>query len=397
MIDVVIKKGREKSLLRRHPWIFSGSIGSLSGEPSPGETVRILDFAGNFLAWGAFSPTSQIRVRVWEWEENVLIDDAFFNDRLASIVRSRKVLRDLFKDQMNSAFRLVNGESDGIPGLIVDVYGNIIVIQILSAGVEYWKDSIVRALVNATHFPNVIERSDVDVRKLEGLPLRSGILKGELGNGEVLVHENNLQFWVDVLKGHKTGFYLDQKENRRIIQTISEKKTVLDCFSFTGGFTCAAAAGGASTVCAVEASEESIKQAERNVNQNNLEQSRISFIHGDVFSQLRKFRDQDMSFDLIILDPPKFAQSSSQLERAARGYKDINLLAIKLLKPGGYLATFSCSGSVSEDLFQKIIAGAAEDAKVTPQILKRMHQNFDHPVSLNFPEAAYLKGLLLKI
>jgi len=397
MIDVVIKKGREKPLLRRHPWIFSGSIASVSGEPSPGETVRVLDFAGNFLAWGAFSPTSQIRVRVWEWEENVLIDDAFFNDRLVSIVRSRKVMRDLFNDHMNSAFRLVNGESDGIPGLIVDVYGNIIVIQILSAGVEYWKDSIVRALVNATHFPNVIERSDVDVRKLEGLPLRSGILKGKLGNSEVLIHENNLQFWVDMLKGHKTGFYLDQKENRRIIQSISENKTVLDCFSFTGGFTCAAAAGGASKVCAVEASEESIVQAERNVNQNNLDKSRISFIRGDVFSQLRKFRDQDKSFDLIILDPPKFAQSSAQLERAARGYKDINLLAIKLLKPGGYLATFSCSGSVSEDLFQKIIAGAAEDAKVTPQILKRMHQNFDHPVSLNFPEAAYLKGLLLRI
>ena len=396
MTEVVIRKGREKSLLRKHPWIFSGSIDSINGEVSIGDTVAVLDYKRNFLASGAFSPSSQIRVRVWDWNEEIKIDEEFFHARLERCFATRKQNRILFRDSF-SAYRLVYGESDGLPGLIVDIYADIIVVQFLSAGVEKWKATIISLIMEVTGIPNVVERSDVDVRRLENLPLRSGLLRGNIGDGNVLIQEYGKKFWVDILKGHKTGFYLDQVENRQIIQLISENKNILDCFCYTGGFTCSAAVGGAISVTAVDSSEEAILLAKRNIVANDQEESKINFINGDVFTQLRKFRDQNKFFDLIVLDPPKFAQSNSQIEGAARGYKDINLLALKLLNPGGFLATFSCSGVFSEELFQKVVAGAAVDANVNPQIIKKMYQNYDHPVSLHFPEGAYLKGMLLRL
>ena len=397
MTTIFLKKGREKSLLRKHPWIFSGSIESVNGSVSTGETVSVLDNNKNFLAWGAYSPSSQIRVRVWDWDEENKIDEEFFRTRIAKCIASRNELRKIFRDEQNTAYRLINGESDGLPGLIVDVYSDSLVVQFLSAGVEFWRSVLIDLLEELTGYSNIIERSDVDVRKLENLPLRSGLLKGRIDNGNIMIRENGINYWVDLFTGHKTGFYLDQNENRRIIKSISANMTVLDCFCYTGGFTCSAAMGDAASITAVDASEDALNFAKRNAAENNIDGNKINFINGDVFIQLRKFRDQNKSFDLIVLDPPKFAQSSAQIAGAARGYKDINLLALKLLNPGGYLATFSCSGVVTEELFQKIVAGAALDAGVTPLTIKRLYQNYDHPINLEFPEGAYLKGLLLKL
>lgn len=397
MAEVFIKAGRQKSILRKHPWIFSGSVHHVEGSVEVGETVIIRDSHGQFLAYGAYSPASQIRVRIWSWDESDKIEDEFIYTRIWDCWKNREHIRNLFHHCEDSAYRLVNGESDRLPGLIVDCYSGILVVQLLSAGAEYWKDSIIDSLMKITGHTTVIERSDADVRQLENFPERKAIIRGDLSKELVLIQENAIRFWVDLLKGHKTGFYLDQKENRRIIQTISEAKSILDCFCYTGGFTCSAAKGGASSIVAIDSSLDSLTLAQKNISENGFNDPNIEFIHADVFTQLRRFRDSAKSFDLIILDPPKFAQSVSQVERAARGYKDINLLAMKLLKPGGLLTTFSCSGGVSEDLFQKIIAGAALDAGVHTRILKRLHQNYDHPVSGNFPEGAYLKGFLLAV
>ena len=397
MNEVIIKRGREKSILNRHPWIFSGSVSRINGNPDSGETVKILDYRKEFLAWGAFSPSSQIRLRVWDWDERTQINSEFFYNRLLSSYKYRKKISKLINATGDTAHRLVYAESDDIPGLIVDLYSEILVVQFLSAGVEYWKEEIVSSLTEITGINAVVERSDVDVRKLEGLHSRTGIIRGTFEEGNVIIQENDLKFFVDVNKGHKTGFYLDQKENRKIVRSIAQEKRVLDCFCYTGGFTCSAAAGGAKSITSVDASEEGLSWVNKNLIVNNLGNLDCTLIREDVFKQLRKFRDSGQAFDLIILDPPKFAQSASQIEHASRGYKDINLLALKLLRPGGLLATFSCSGAISEDLFQKIVTGAALDANVKTRILKRLSQNYDHPISLTFPEGAYLKGLLIAV
>jgi 23S rRNA (cytosine1962-C5)-methyltransferase len=395
--QIFLKQGREKSVLKRHPWIFSGSILRVNGSVEAGETVSVHAHDGNFLAWGAYSPFSQIRIRIWSWKEAETIDDQFIFSRLSDCWQRRIEMNSLFHMNGDNAFRLVNGESDGLPGLIVDCYANILVLQILSAGIEYWRNCIVDCLASISGLSHIIERSDVDIRRLENLPQVSRPLRGDAVQGDIRVQENGMSFWVDIQKGHKTGFYLDQKENRRLIKAISQGKNVLDCFCYSGGFTCSAAEGGARSIIAVDTSEEALILARKNLAENNLSNKKIELINADVFTQLRKYRDRGQSFDCIILDPPKFAQSASMVVRAARGYKDINLLAFKLLNPGGMLATFSCSGGVSEDLFQKIVAGAAFDAGVEARIIKRLFQSFDHPVSLNFPEGAYLKGFLLLV
>jgi 23S rRNA (cytosine1962-C5)-methyltransferase len=290
----------------------------------------------------------------------------------------------------------VHGESDGLPGLILDQYDDVYVIQFLSAGVEFWKETLIDIIRSFTNAKTLYERSDVDVRQLEGLPLTSGLLFGENINNPILIFENDLKFTVDIVNGHKTGFYLDQRDNRLIARRISAGLKVLDCFSYTGGFALNCLLGDAKNIMLVESSETALNTARNNILLNNLSDEKVKYIEQDVFSYLRTLRDQADSFDLIILDPPKFAPTAAQAERASRGYKDINLLAFKLLNSGGYLLTFSCSGGISEDYFQKIVAGAALDAGSDALILGRLHQAIDHPVALNFPEGAYLKGLLIQ-
>ncbi|HEX9617854.1 MAG TPA: class I SAM-dependent methyltransferase [Anaerolineales bacterium] len=394
MAVVQVKPGREKSLLRRHPWVFSGAVASVQGDPGVGETVEIQDAKGNFLARGAYSPYSQIRLRVWTWEPDRVIGPDFFRERLGHALAARQ---DAISPEMTDAYRLVHAESDGLPGLIADRYGDVLVVQFLSSGAEYWRETLAGQLQELTGARHVYERSDVDVRVLEGLEGRTGAIFGGEPADRLTISENGLRFWIDYRKGHKTGFYLDQRANRARLRDLANGRRTLDCFAYTGGFTVSALAGGASSVTAIDSSAEALALARENVALNALPGEQVEWVVGDVFQTLRKYRDQDRSYDLIVLDPPKFAPTASQAQRAARGYKDINLLAFKLLSPGGLLVTFSCSGGVSEDLFQKIVAGAALDAGVNALLLERLHQGMDHPVALNFPEGAYLKGFVLRV
>jgi 23S rRNA (cytosine1962-C5)-methyltransferase len=392
--ELRLKTGREKSLLRKHPWVFSGAVAEVVGEPENGATVRITSASKEFLGWAAYSKYSQISGRVWSWDEQHLIGEAYFRKRLSTAVARREVL--CAKDDSN-AFRLVHGESDGLPGLVVDRYGEFLVIQSLSSGVEYWKELLVDLLLELTGVAGIYERSDVDVRRLEGLEEHTGILRGRAPDRPMQIKENQLQFWVDIQSGHKTGFYLDQRNNRARVRALAAGREVLDCFCYTGGFSINALAGGASCVLAIDSSIEALQAASANLTSNGLAQENYTQIQGDVFQVLRRLRDQRRSFDMLILDPPKFAPTAAQAQQAARGYKDINLLAFKLLRPGGLLVSFSCSGGVDAALFQKIVAGAALDARVEAVIIEQLHQASDHPIGLNFPEGAYLKGLICQV
>ena len=390
MSTVLLKPGREKSLLRRHPWIFSGAIQQVTGDPASGETVDLLSSNWQWLARASYSPSSQIRARVWTFEDEP-IDKEFFRKRIRAAIDSRTSL--LYSHHTDS-LRLIYAESDFVPGLIVDRYKDTLVMQCLTAGSEFWKETLADLLLEETGLSTIYERSDADVRELEGLQPKTGILRGELDSFIFPITEHNLKFNINLQSGHKTGSYLDQRENRLRVRELANDKDVLDCFCYTGGFTVNALAGGAESVLSIDSSTEALALCKENVTLNQLSAEKHTLLEGDVFQLLRKFRDENRSFDMIILDPPKFAPTAAQAERAARGYKDINLLAFKLLRSGGILVTFSCSGGVDAGLFQKIVAGAALDAGVEAQILEHVFQAADHPVSLHFPEGAYLKGLI---
>jgi 23S rRNA (cytosine1962-C5)-methyltransferase len=390
---IILKAGREKSLQRRHPWIFSGAIEHVDGAPVSGDTLPVRDAAGKFLAWAAYNPASQITARVWSWREDEVIDTEFFRSKISGALTARSGLN-LAHD--SNGMRMIHAESDGLPGLIVDQYGDVLVMQIGSAGPERWRDAIADILQELCKPTCIYERSDSDSRALEGLELRNGVLRGILPDN-VEADENGLRFKVDVAAGQKTGFYLDQRDNRALTETLARDKEVLNCFCYTGGFSLYALRGGAKSVLSIDASCDALRIAEENLTRNGLDQSRAEWQEADVFQALRTLRDQNRNFDLIILDPPKFAPTAAFAEKAARGYKDINLLGFKLLRPGGLLFTYSCSGGISEDLFQKIIAGAALDAGVDAQIVHHLHASADHPVLLSFPEGAYLKGLVLRV
>ena len=394
MPTLTLKPGREKSLLRRHPWIFSGAIARQGGNPASGETVDLLAADGQFLARAAYSPSSQIRARVWTFDPSEQVGADFFRRRLQRAILTR-IGADLMATPMD-ACRLIYAESDGIPGLIVDRYADMLVFQSLTAGTEYWKDTIADLLLEVTDLKTIYERSDADVRELEGLPIRTGPLRGTIPHSLFTINEHNLLFKVNIALGNKTGFYLDQRLNRQRLRGLAGGRTVLDCFCYTGGFTVNALAGGAKSVLSVDASADALALCRENVELNALPGERHNTLEGDAFQLLRKFRDEARSFDLIILDPPKFAPTAALAEKAARGYKDINRLAFKLLRPGGILFTFSCSGGIDAGLFQKIIASAALDAGVEAQIVERLSQAPDHPVALNFPEGEYLKGLICR-
>jgi 23S rRNA (cytosine1962-C5)-methyltransferase len=387
---VRLRDGKERSLLRRHPWVFEGSIDK--GGADSGETVRVQAADGRFLAWAAYSPRSSIRLRAWSFEENERIDAAFFERRLASAIALRTRL-----PIASDGVRLVHGEADGLPGLIVDRYADVLSVQLLAAGVERWRDAIVDALVRLTDIGRVYERSDSGVRGLEGLAPRTGWQRGE-GASEIVIREHGWQLALDVASGHKTGFYLDQRDNRHhFAQWLRQLqcKRVLNCYCYTGGFSVAAFAGGAVQVVSVDSSAPALQRAQGNLARNGHAQADAEFVDADVNQTLRDRLKAGESFDAIVLDPPKFAPTGSHAERAARAYKDINRLALKLLAPGGVLFTFSCSGGVGAELFHKIVAGAGIDAGVNAAIVQRLEAACDHPTTIEFPEGEYLKGLVL--
>jgi 23S rRNA (cytosine1962-C5)-methyltransferase len=395
MAELILKADKERSAMRRHPWIFEGSVNALKGRARAGDTVDVFAHDGRPLGRAAFSPHSQIRARLWSFDVEETIDHAFFKRRVAAAVAARTALPELRGQQ---GLRLIHGESDGLPGVIVDRYGETVVVQLNSAGAEKWRDAIVVALLQATGCARVFERSDSDVRGLEGLQARAGFLHGEASEGGVVIEEHGLRLEVDIQGGHKTGFYLDQRENRRLVRELSAGRSVLNCFCYTGGFSLQALAGGAASVLSIDSSGPALESARRNLALNpQLPADRAGWRDADVFEELRVLKKSGARFDLIVLDPPKFAPSAAHAGRAARAYKDINLLGFRLLKPGGLLMTYSCSGGIGQELFQKIVAGAAADAGADARILRRLGAAADHPVALAFPEGEYLKGLLCQV
>ena len=394
MNSIILKKSVDSFIKRKHPWIFSGALEKVDGNPSKGETVQIFTSEKKLVGLGSFSPSSQIRVRVWTFNPEEKIDEAFFRGKIDQAKSLREKILNVYT---TNAYRIINSESDGLPGLIIDRYGEYIVCQFLSSGVEFFKEVITDILNDMFKPKGIYERSNVDVREKEGLKSAIGSLRGTEPEDLVEILENGFKFLVDIKEGHKTGFYLDQRDNRKLVSAFAKEKTVLNCFSYTGGFSVYALAFGAEKVTQVESSASALDLSLRNFELNNLNSSSVENINDDVFTVLRKFRDERKTFDLIILDPPKFAESASQIQKASRGYKDINLLAIKLLNPGGILFTFSCSGHVSQELFQKIVSDAALDSGRQVKIIKWLTQSSDHPVLTNFPEGFYLKGLVCSV
>ena len=390
MKSIRLHAGKERSLLRRHPWIFESAIAR--GSADAGETVRIDSHTGEFLAWAAYSPQSKIRARAWSFDPAQRIDAAFFSDTCARAIAARSRF-----DLPSDAMRLVHGESDGLPGLVVDRYGDTLVAQFLAAGVQRWKEVLADALLAHTGLTRLYERSDTHSRALEGLDEQLGWLRGD-GPTELVIRENDWQLGLDIVRGHKTGFYLDQRDSRRKFADYARRLRfgrVLNCYCYTGGFTVAALAGGAAHVTSIDSSASALAMARANVERNGFDFARASFTDADVNASLRQLLDAGDRFDAIVLDPPKFAPTAAHAERAARAYKDINRLALKLLDPGGVLFTYSCSGGISVDLFHKIVASAGLDAGVDGFICERLGGAPDHPMTIQFPEGEYLKGLVV--
>jgi 23S rRNA (cytosine1962-C5)-methyltransferase len=388
-----LRRGRERSLLHGHPWLFSGAIESMEGVPAAGDTVEIIDAAGGWLARAAYAPSSRIACRVWTFDPDEPVDEGLVERRLHAAIERRG---DLARAAQVDAYREVNAESDLLPGVIVDRYSDIRVIQLLTPGAERFRQTLVEGLQRRGDCRGIFERSDNDARRLEGLPPSRGCLWGEIPSGLLPIREYGLTFLVDVVEGHKTGFYLDQRDSRRRAGEVLGGEDVLDAFCYTGGFTVAALRGGAGRVLSVDSSQRALDVAAENLAVNGLDPRGSERIAGDVFVELRKLRDQGRSFDAIVLDPPRFAPTAGQIQRAARGYKDINLLAFKLLRPGGRLMTFSCSGGVGPELFEQIVAGAARDAGAHVLFEAWLGQPADHPVAAHFPEGRYLKGLICR-
>lgn len=400
---LILHAGKSGSLRRRHPWVFAGSVATLKGRARPGDTVIVEDEHGVMMGRAAWSPASKIRARVWTFNPAEIIDHAFFKRRVAQAVARRAGWMALRGEQCEpGGERLIHGEADGLPGVIADRYGDTVVLQLTSAGADAWRDAIVAGIVQTTGCQQIYERSDSDVRKLEGLEPVTGWIAAQGLNAlpaETFpqINEHGVRFGVDVAGGHKTGFYLDQRDNRLMLRTLAKDRRVLNCFCYTGGFSLQALAGGATSVVSIDSSGPALEQAKANLALNpSLDASRAIWRDADVFQALRDYNKAGELFDLIVLDPPKFAPSAAHADQAARAYKDINLFGFKLLAPGGLLMTYSCSGGIGVELFQKIVAGAASDAGRDARILKRLMASSDHPVGLAAPEGEYLKGLLVE-
>ena len=404
MTKVVLKPKRDFSVRKHHPWVFSGAVDGAVEGVAVGETVEVADADGELLGYGSYSPASQIRVRMLSFDPRTVPDAKFVEGLVASAVGRRA---DFFANAYTNAVRLVNAESDGLPGVVADYYAGWVVCQFTSAGAEFWKREIAAAIMKFAPFcRGVGERLDVDVRAKEGLSTAIdcnrqlstafAVLAGEEPPELVEISEGQVKFLVDVRKGHKTGFYLDQRDARAAVGALANGMDVLNCFSYTGGFGLFARAAGAASVTQVDISKDALELAKKNEALAHLCGTKMEYVEADVFQYLRKCRDAGRTFDMIVLDPPKFASVKSQVMKAARGYKDINLLAMKLLKPNGILATFSCSGAMTEELFDKVLAEAAQDAGRDFQMIARTRQGADHPVALSFPEGLYLKGVILR-
>ena len=394
LATLTLQDSREKSLKRRHPWVFSKAVKHVSGKPDNGQTVSVVSSKGEWLCYAAYSGESQIRARAWSFDKHELIDAAFFQRRIA---RAWQLRTELFDLEQTTGLRVVAAESDGLPGVTIDKYDTILVCQLLSAGADSWRNEIVSALIALFPEHSIYERSDVDVRKKEGLKPVTGWLHLPREHGEVVIKEHGMSLLVDVMQGHKTGFYLDQRASRAAAKRYAKAKTVLNCFSYTGTFGVAALQGGALAVTNADLSELALATALKNAELNQLDLTKIDNVKFDVFKLLRQYREQGKQFDMVILDPPKFAESKAQLMGACRGYKDINMVAMQIVKPGGLLLTFSCSGLMEDSLFQKIVADAALDAKRDCLFIEKLSQDSDHPVASFYPEGSYLKGLVCKI
>ena len=393
-VRLFLAKGREKSLLRRHPWVFSGAVQRVEGKALSGETIDILDSQGKWLARGAYSPESQIRARVWTFQQDEEINIDFFIRRLQQAQSWRDWVAQ--RDGLDG-YRLIAGESDGLPGITIDRFQNFLVLQLLSAGAEYQRPALLSALQHCYPECSIYDRSDVAVRKKEGLPLAQGAVLGDLPPELLPITEHGMKLLVDIQQGHKTGFYLDQRDSRLAARNYSAGRRVLNCFSYTGAFAVSALMGGCAQVISVDTSQAALDIARQNVELNKLELNKAEFVRDDVFQLLRNYRAQGEKFDLIIMDPPKFVENKNQLASACRGYKDINMLALQLLNPGGILLSFSCSGLMPTDLFQKILADAAVDAGRDVQFIEQFRQAADHPVIATYPEGLYLKGFACRV
>ncbi len=393
--SLFLAKGREKSLLRHHPWIFSGAIQQIESQPVSGETVNIFDSKGQWLARGAYSLQSQIRARVWTFQQTEAVDVTFFVRRLRRAQNWRDWIAK--RDKLDS-YRLIAGESDGLPGIIIDRFQYYLVVQLLSAGAEYQRMTLIAALQHCYPKHSIFDRSDVPVRKKEGLVMTQGLVLGNLPPDLLIINEQGIKFLVDIQNGHKTGFYFDQRDSRLAVRNYyARHRRILNCFSYTGAFAVCALIGGCKHVINIDTSQAALNIAQKNIELNQLDISKTEFIRDDVFGLLRKYRSSGEEFDMIIMDPPKLAENKGQLPKACRGYKDINMLALQLLRPGGILLSFSCSGLMSVDLFQKILADAALDAGRDIQFIEQFHQAADHPVIATHPEGLYLKGFACRV
>jgi 23S rRNA (cytosine1962-C5)-methyltransferase len=393
---LILKAGREKSVRQRHPWIFSGAVDRIVGEPEQGDTLDVYDRSGTWLARAGYSPHSQIIARIWTWDQNQPVDEEFFR----SAVRQAEALRKPLQ-AYTDGYRLINSENDGLPGIVVDRYGDYFVAQFLSAAAEKCKPILAGVLNQSEGIRGIYERSDADVREKEGLPSVNGLLWGAEPPEKIPLREGEWNFLVDVRAGHKTGFYLDQRDNRETLRNLVSQYArggqVLNVFSYTGAFAVSAYSGGAGQVLNVDSSQAMLALVLEQLSRNGIMAGQDAILAGNAFEIMRKFRDEKRQFDVVILDPPKFAASQKDIRRASRAYKDINWLAMRILRPNGFLMTFSCSGLVDEDLFQKIVFSAAMDAGRDAQIIKRCGQPPDHPVRLTFPEGRYLKGLVCRV
>ena len=397
MSRLVLRPGKEKSLLRRHPWVYASAVARVEGDPASGATIEVHSADGRFLAWAAYSPASTIRARAWSFSESARVDADMLAERVRVSVSRRAAI-----SQETSAVRLVFGEADGLPGLIVDRYAGQLVTQFQSAGVDAWREPLIAALIEASGCTTIFDRSDGATRAREGLGPSTGVLAGDEPPARIEVVECGLRFLVDVRRGHKTGYYIDQRDNRRLARGLVERQAqygravrALNCFCYTGGFSIAMLAGGAEHVHSIDSSADALRLAEEHARINGITPEKCRWEEADVFTALRALRNEGTQFDVIVLDPPKFASSHHHVDRAARAYKDINLNALRLLAPGGSLLTFSCSGAIDSDLFQKIVAGAVIDAGVDTWMVARLGAGADHPLLMTVPESEYLKGLHL--
>ncbi|WP_316830554.1 class I SAM-dependent rRNA methyltransferase [Pedobacter aquatilis] len=393
MVEIILKKGKEKAAIQRHPWVFSGALEKVKGKPEDGEVVKVFAFDNEFLAYGYFNSNSRVAVRLLEWDESQTIDKKWYQNRLQQAIASRQFI---LSEETNTC-RLVFSEADFLPGLIVDQYADFLSLQILSSGIEKVKDLIVEILKTALNPKGIFDKSDATARGHEGLPIENGLLWGENPPEFLEVKENGISYNINIAEGQKSGFYCDQRDNRKILASYTKGKKVLDCFSYSGGFSLNSLANDAESVTSVDSSGLAVDTLKQNVALNHFDVNKVTAIQSDVNKQLRAFKESGELFDVIVLDPPKYAPSRSALDRAARAYKDLNRLGMLLLEKGGLLATFSCSGAVDIETFKQIIAWAALDAGKEVQIIKQFCQPEDHPVRISFPEGEYLKGLLIRV